>query len=102
MVVYRVTVTITKEIEDSWLKYMTEVHINDVVNTGYFSEWKLQKQILPQDSAEEATYVIEYYAQSFQQYQTYAEKEAPRLQKEHSDKFFGKFTASRKVFEIIK
>lgn len=101
MIVYRVTVTIQKEIEDSWLKYMKDEHIKDVMNTGYFSEWKLQKQILPKDSAADATYVIEYYALSFQQYQSYAEKEATRLQNEHSLKFSGKFTASRTLFEIL-
>lgn len=101
MIVYRVTVTIQKEIEDSWLKYMKDEHIKDVMNTGYFLEWKLQKQILPKDSAADATYVIEYYAESFQQFQSYAEKEAPRLQKGHTDKFLGKFKASRTVFEII-
>ena len=89
MIIYSVTVIIKKDVESDWLKWMKEVHVPDVMNTGYFLDWQMQKLILPEDANDEITYVINYHAQSFEKYQRYIEKEAPRLRNEHNEKFRG-------------
>jgi len=38
MIIYSVTVVIKKDVEDSWLKWMKEEHIKDVIKTGYFTD----------------------------------------------------------------
>jgi len=38
MILYNVTVKIMKPLEAEWLKWMKEVHIPDVINTGLFGE----------------------------------------------------------------
>ena len=100
MIIYSVTVLIKKDVEDSWLKWMKEVHIPDVMKTGYFLDWKLRKLLLPEVSSEESTYVIEYTIQSLEKYNEYSEKAAPQLQKEHTEKFYGKFKATRTVYQL--
>jgi len=45
-----------------------EVHIPDVMNTGYFFDWQMQKQMLPENANDETTYVINYQGQSFETY----------------------------------
>jgi len=101
MVIYSVTVILKKDTESDWLKWMKEVHVPDVMNTGYFLNWQMQKLILPEEAYDEITYVINYQAQSFQKYQLYIENEAPRLQIEHYEKFKDKFKASRSVYSSI-
>ena len=101
MIIYSVTVLIKKDVEDHWLKWMKEVHIPDVIKTGYFLDWKLRKLLLTEVSGEESTYMIEYSLQSLEKYNEYAEKAAPQLQKEHTQKFSGKFQASRAVYQLI-
>ena len=94
-------VVINKDVEDSWLKWMKDKHIEDVLKTGYFTDWDIKKQLNPEPAADESTYVISYKTSSLDQYFEYLEKEAPRLQKEHTDKFYGKFKASRSVYKLI-
>lgn len=101
MIIYNVTVLIKKDVEDSWLKWMKEVHIPDVLRTGYFLDWKLRKLLLPEVSSEESTYVIEYTLQSLEKYNEYSEKAAPQLQNEHTEKFYGKFKATRTVYQLV-
>lgn len=101
MILYSVTVTIEQEIEDSWLKWMREKHIKDVMNTGYFINYEIQKLILPETSTNKSTYIINYKLSSVEKYYEYQNKEAQSLQKEHSEIFSGKFTASRAVYQLI-
>ena len=45
MFIYNVTVTLKDSIHQDWLKWMQEVHIPDVMRTGYFVENKLCKLV---------------------------------------------------------
>ena len=101
MITYSVTITVEKDIEDSWLKWMKEVHIKDVIKTGYFNDWQIQRLILTNYDIEESTFIISYLTDTIDKYYEYMEKEAPRLQKEHTQKFAGKFRATRAVYRSI-
>lgn len=101
MIVYSVTVSIKKDVEASWLKWMKEEHIKEVLQTGYFIDWEIKKLLSPEIAVDESSYVISYKTQSLEQYNEYLKKEAPRLQKEHTEKFYGKFKASRAVYQLI-
>lgn len=101
MITYSVTINVKKEIEDSWLKWMKEVHIKDVIKTGFFNGWQIKKLILPEPGNEESAFIINYITDSIDKYYKYIEEEAPRLQKEHTQKFDGKFKASRAVYLSI-
>ena len=98
MILYSVIVTIQKNIETEWLKWMKEIHIPKVIKTGYFKDWKLQKMIFPADKENEMTFRIDYSLSSFEDYQKYLLEYAPKLQKEHSAKFEGNFKANRMVY----
>lgn len=101
MITYSVTITIKKEIEDSWLKWMKEVHVKDVIRTGYFNDWQIHRLILTHSASDESTFVISYITDTIDKYYEYMEKEAPRLQKEHTQKFENKFRATRSVYRSI-
>lgn len=101
MIIYSVKVVIKKDVEDSWLKWMKEEHIKDVMKTAYFTDWEIQKLLLPEIAADESSYVINYKSPSLENYNEYLKKEAPRLQKEHTEKFSGKFKASRAVYQLL-
>jgi hypothetical protein len=44
---------------------------------------------------------MQYRCQSLEDYHRYRETFAPALQKEHTDKFSGRFTASRLILEEV-
>ena len=101
MINYSVTIAINKVIESEWLKWMKEFHIPDVMKTGYFSDWQMQKQLLPEDLTDETTYVISYFSHSIENYQKYTEMEAPRLRDDHNKKYSGQFKATRAVYSLM-
>jgi hypothetical protein len=99
MYIYNVTVTIEKDIHEEWLRWMKEIHIPDVMRTGMFSENKICKLITEES---EITYAIQYTFDTMEDYHTYQKQFAPKLQKEHSEKFKDKFAAFRTLLEIIE
>jgi len=98
MYIYNVTVTIESDIHDAWLKWMKEVHVPDVMRTGFFVENKICK-LMTEES--EITYAIQYTFHKMDDLNAYRKIHAPRLQKELADKFKDKFSAFRTVLEII-
>jgi hypothetical protein len=99
MIIYSIKVVIKRDVEDSWLKWMQEKHIKEVMKTGYFTNWEMQKLLLPEIAADESTYIINYECPSLDEYDKYTEM--LRLQKEHLEKFSSKFRASRAIYQLI-
>lgn len=99
MFIYNVTVTLEESIHDEWLKWMKEIHIPDVMRTGIFIENKICKLITEES---EITYALQYTFRRMEDYHAYQKEFAPKLQKEHSDKFKDKFAAFRTILEIIE
>ena len=98
MFIYNVTVTLEDSIQDEWLKWMREIHIPDVMRTGFFTENRICKV---HSKEPEITYAIQYTFRTMDDMNTYQKEHASRLQKEHGDKFKDKFAAFRTILEII-
>jgi uncharacterized protein YktA (UPF0223 family) len=101
MIIYSVTIYISKDVEKEWLDWMKRIHLQDVVKTGHFISYKMFKVIVPSHSPEETAYCIQYECKSLDDYSLYLEKHASRLQKEHTIKFQNKVKAARAVMEEI-
>lgn len=98
MFIYNVTVTVDKDIRQEWLEWMKGVHIPDVMRTGLFTESKICRLLTDED---EYTFAVQYTFKSMNDLDQYRKDFAPKLQKEHSDKFKDKFAAFRTVLEIM-
>ncbi len=99
MILYNVTINIETDVHDEWLKWMKEVHVPDVMQTGLFSENKICKLLV--DEEQGLTYSFQYFCASLSDYQLYQTEHAPRLQAEVRKKYEGKFVAFRSLLEVI-
>jgi hypothetical protein len=99
VLVYSVTVAVQRDAEEEWLEWMTSVHVPDVVRTGCFSRSRIFRVLGAE--GDEPTYVIQYYCDSMEEYRRYQENFAPALQKDHTDRFAGRFRASRQLVEEV-
>jgi Domain of unknown function (DUF4286) len=99
MIIYSVTITIEESIESEWVEWMNSVHVPDVLRTGCFSECRIYR-ILGSDAVE-PIYVLQYQCRSIEEYHRYRDNFAPALQKEHTDRFAGRFRGSRQLLEEI-
>jgi hypothetical protein len=100
MIIYAVTITIEAAIAAEWLDWMRRVHVPDVLRTGCFTEAHIYKVLSP--SSAEPTYLIQYQCSSMEDYERYRDNFAAGLQKEHSDRFGGRFRASRQILEEVR
>lgn len=99
MIIYNVTVNIENDVREEWLNWMKNTHIPDVMATGFFLENKICKVLV--DEEQGTTYSIQYTAASMKDLEEYQKTQAPRLQKEHSERYTGKFVAFRTLLEIV-
>lgn len=99
MIIYSVTIAIQASIESEWSDWMTKVHVPDVLRTGCFSECRRYKVLGPE--GEDPIYVLQYQCRSVEEYHCYRDNFAPVLQKEHSDRFAGRFRGSRQLLEEL-
>ena len=99
MILYNVTVNIDKDVSEQWLEWMINSHIPDVLQTGLFIENKVARIHAEEEGG--YSYSIQYLLNSMQDYNTYQDKFAPKLQKDHQEKYGQKCVAFRTVLEII-
>lgn len=99
MIIYNVTVNIDDSVHNDWLTWMKEVHIPDVMRTGCFLENKLCKIMVDEESG--TSYSIQYTCAAISDYETYRQLHAPRLQKEHTERYKDKFVAFRTLLEVV-
>ena len=100
MIIYNVTVKVEHEIRDEWIDWMRSIHIPDVMKTGYFEEYRFCR-LLDQDETDGFTYAIQYLAANRKNLENYWEREAPRLQNEHTERYKDRFVAFRTLLEVI-
>lgn len=94
MIVYNVTVKVDLDISREWVQWMKQVHIPEVMATGFFVDYRMLR-MMEQNEMDGITFAIQYRAESMAKIRTYQEEHAPKLQKEHGDRYDGKFVAFR-------
>lgn len=99
MIIYNVTVNVDYGSNDSWLKWMKEQHIPDVLATGLFFDAKLSKIHAEEQGGK--SYSIQYLAKSMEDYEQYREEHAARLQADHEKNFGGKYVAFRTLLDVV-
>jgi len=99
MILYNVTVNIDTSVENSWLTWMKETHIPDVMNTGCFVRNIVCK--INAESEGGTSYSIQYFCNSKKELDRYMTVYATKLQQEHALKFQGKFVAFRTLLDVI-
>ncbi|MGB1507955.1 MAG: DUF4286 family protein, partial [Crocinitomicaceae bacterium] len=83
MVLYNVTISIDVSCEHEWLEWMREVHIPDVIKTGFFKEAKICRLIGGEEEGGK-TYAIMYTSYTEEDLEDYKKNHAPKLQLEHN------------------
>ena len=101
MIIYNVTINVEDSIGEEWLDYMKNEHIPDVMKSNCFVDFKINKVLTRHEGETGTTYAIQYRSKSMADYENYQANHAPALQKDHTDKYGGKFVAFRTLLEEI-
>jgi hypothetical protein len=100
MILYNVTLCVDADVAAEWLVWMRNKHIPDVMATGLF----VSSRICRIKGHEEGglSYSVQYVCTDEGAYRRYQEEFAAALQKEHSERYSGKFAAFRTELEILE
>ncbi|MGZ3884098.1 MAG: DUF4286 family protein [Bacteroidia bacterium] len=100
MYIYNVTVNVSADVHDEWLKWMRDVHIPDVMKTGCFMSNRLVKVLNVEDEGH--TYSFQYTFKDMKDIERYQGEFAPALQADVKKRYADKFHAFRTLLEIIE
>lgn len=101
MLIYNVTINIEEAVHQDWLHWMKTVHIPDVMNTGCFESNKICKVLNTQEDEVGHTYAVQYFCTNKEKLALYQKEHAPILQKDHLERYDGKFVAFRTLLEEV-
>jgi hypothetical protein len=101
MLLYNVTITIDKVVHEEWLSWMRTVHIADVMGTGLFISYRLNR-LIGHEHEDSEIYTIQYSIKDMDTLVHYNEVFAPTLQARTKERFDGHYAAFRTVMEVIE
>ena len=99
-ILYNVTVSLEASIYAEWLTFMRTDHIPKIFATGCFSGYKICKML--DESADNYTIAVQYFADSLEQFELYQSQFAPTLQREYLTKFRSDAPAFRTVLHAME
>jgi hypothetical protein len=103
MYIYNVTIKIEAQIQDSWLAWMQNTHISEVLATGMFEDARLSQLLEPQIEEDNSfTYVVQYFTTDIKNYETYINEFAPSLREKGFAEFGNQFIAFRSLLKSIQ
>ena len=101
MIIYNITTKLEKQIADEWLQWMLNEHINEILQTKCFVDFKLVR-LLDVDDSDGPTYAVQYFAESKSDYNRYIQLHSSEMRKRSFDKWGDKFVSFRSVMEVVK
>jgi len=101
MIIYNITMKLEKQIAEDWLQWMLSEHINDILETKCFVDFKLVR-LLDVDDSEGPTYAVQYFAESKSDFNRYIQLHSSEMRKRSFDKWGDKFVAFRSVMQVVK
>jgi len=99
MIIYSVTMSLEREIEQDWLSWMLETHLPEVMQTGYFLDYRFHKILEPIVDPERINYNVLYRLTSLSELDAYRKTLAPALQEKTQQRFGEQALAIRSVLE---
>ena len=101
MIIYSVTVSVEDAVHDDWFDWMRNIHIPDVIKTGYFSGWQMRELIDPAPQDRTKTYNIQYEMADMDAYLTYQRHHAKALQADHQNRYGERVVAFRTLLKDV-
>lgn len=100
MYIYNVTTNVEETAHDTWVQWMKEIHIPQVLSTGKFLSAKFSKVLVEEDMGG-FTYSVQYTVQDKATLERYYEENAPALIESIQRKFAGQLVSFKTELEIV-
>ena len=99
MFIYFISVYVSLELVDEWLKWMKDTHIPNVMKTNIFISANINRVISKSDTG--ITYAIAYKCQTLKDLQRYEITFARKIRNEYNLKYAQSAPTFRTIMEIL-
>jgi hypothetical protein len=99
MIIYNVTIVIDEDVSEEWLKWMQEIHIPEVMESGKFMDGKLSRILAEEEGGK--SYSVQYLCRDMETYESYKNEDSHALQQKHNQRYEGKFVAFRTLLNVL-
>jgi hypothetical protein len=100
MILYNVTVNISRMAEQEWMEWMKTVHIPEVMATGLPVAHKMLR-LLTEVENEGTTYSVQYTFATMDDYFDYEKNHQAELQQKHHTRYKDRYVAFRTLLEEV-
>ncbi len=100
MILYNITINVSRDIEQDFIGWMKDVHIPEVLETGIFHDHKFFR-LLHESEDGSTNYCIQYFTESLAQMMEYERKHAALLRAKTQERYKDKAIAFRTLLETI-
>jgi hypothetical protein len=76
MIIYNLTVNITHQAHNEWMKWLKEEHLPEIIETKTFYDIKIY-QLINIEEADGPTYSVQFFARSMEEYDIFINEYAP-------------------------
>lgn len=101
MIIYNITIKVEWSVAEEWVKWMREVHIPGVLNTGCFEKHQFVR-LLQVDETEGPTYASQYYTPSLSKYDFYLQHYAASFRQQIEEKWGDKYIDFCSLMQIVE
>ena len=100
MIIYNVTIKVDLSIAATWLNWLKQEHIPDILSTNCFYEAQIY-HLLESEEEDGITYAVQYFARNIEDYNRYLADYSTTLRKKAIDKWPDQFLTFRSVLELV-
>ena len=100
MILYNITINVSRDIEQDFIGWMKDVHIPEVLETGIFHDHKFFR-LLHESEDGSTNYCIQYFTDSLAQMMKYERNHAALLRAKTQERYKDKAIAFRTLLETI-
>jgi myo-inositol-hexaphosphate 3-phosphohydrolase len=100
MILYNITYKIDLDISEEWLKWMKQVFIPRMMETGKFEEHKLC-QLMGVDESDGFTFALQFLCPNMPTFQLFQQNDAYNIQKAHAIRYKDKYVSFSTIMKVV-
>ncbi|PUZ28285.1 DUF4286 domain-containing protein [Chitinophaga parva] len=100
MIIFNITTKVSPIIEGAWLTWIKQDYLPAIIQTGLFHDYRVCR-LLEQDDSDGSTYVVQCFADTVENYQTFQQEHAAAFLKRAFDRFGDQFVSFRTVMQVV-
>lgn len=101
MIIYNITTKVDHTISEEWLQWQKEIHIPEIMATGFFSEHRIYK-LLEHDDETGTIFVTQFYCVSRVNYDKYILQSAAQHRKQTFEKWGDKAVSFSTLLQNVQ